>query len=98
VGHETRHSGSVGAQLDEILANLESLLAHARLAAPGLPPRFDGDTLIKVYLRHAEHLAVIEGALRRLLPAGRPLLVLQGDVCRADLLVELEAVHFSSGG
>jgi hypothetical protein len=35
----------------------------------------------------------VEAQLRERLPAGTPFLVLLGDVCRADLLLELDCLH-----
>jgi chorismate lyase/3-hydroxybenzoate synthase len=93
VGHASRHAGSVQRQMSEIFSNLDSLLARARAHAPALPVRFGGNTLIKAYLREREHLPVVEQQLRERLPPGTPFLVLLGDVCRADLLLELDCLH-----
>jgi hypothetical protein len=38
-------------------------------------------------------LQTVEDRLRALLPDGVSWLVLHGDVCRADLLVEFDCVH-----
>jgi chorismate lyase/3-hydroxybenzoate synthase len=93
VGHASRHPGDARAQLQEIFSNLDSLIARARETCPGLPTRFGGATRLKVYLRRAEDLAMLESSLRSRLPPALPLLVLQGDVCRADLLVEIDGSH-----
>jgi chorismate lyase/3-hydroxybenzoate synthase len=93
VGHASQHAGSVQRQMTEIFKNLDSVLARARAHAPELPGKFDKSTLIKAYLRDAAHLQVVEQALRERLPADTPFLVLLGDVCRADLLLELDCLH-----
>lgn len=93
VGHASQHTGSVTAQVDEILANLDSLLTRAHAHAPALPGRFGSNTLIKAYLRNRADLAVVESKLRAHLPADAPFLILHGDVCRADLLVEFDCLH-----
>jgi chorismate lyase/3-hydroxybenzoate synthase len=93
VGHASQHAGSVQRQMSEIFRNLDSLLSRARAHAPALPQRFGGNTLIKAYLREAADLPFVEQSLRERLPPGTPLLVLAGDVCRADLLVELDCLH-----
>jgi chorismate lyase/3-hydroxybenzoate synthase len=93
VGHASRHAGSVQRQINEIFSNLDSVLTRARAHAPALPVRFDGNTLVKAYLRDRDALASVEQQLRERLPAGTPFLVLLGDVCRADLLIELDCLH-----
>jgi chorismate lyase/3-hydroxybenzoate synthase len=82
----------------EILANLDSLLARAQAQAPSLPRHFGPHTLIKAYLRHRADLPALEGELRARLPADVPLLVLHGDVCRADLSVEFDCLQGQPGG
>jgi len=93
VGHASQHAGSVQRQMNEIFSNLDSLLTRARAHAPALPVRFGANTLIKAYLRNRENLAFVEQQLRERLPAGTPFLVLSGDVCRADLMLELDCLH-----
>jgi chorismate lyase/3-hydroxybenzoate synthase len=93
VGHASRHADSVAAQVDEIFANFDSLLRSAHARAPELPSAFGRGSLLKVYLRNGGDLAIVDDRLRALLPDGAPWLVLEGDVCRDDLLVEFECVH-----
>jgi chorismate lyase/3-hydroxybenzoate synthase len=93
VGHASQHAGSVAAQVDEILANLASLLNRAHAQAPGLPATFGSNSLIKVYVRNREDLSTVEDKLRAQLPRDASILVLHGDVCRADLLVEFDCLH-----
>jgi chorismate lyase/3-hydroxybenzoate synthase len=93
VGHASQHAGSVQRQMTEIFRNLDSVLARARAHAPELPGKFGRSTLIKAYLRDAADLEVVESALRERLPPETPFLVLLGDVCRADLLVEFDCLH-----
>ncbi|MDF3018957.1 MAG: pteridine-dependent deoxygenase [Steroidobacteraceae bacterium] len=97
VGHASRHLDDTREQAREILANLDSLLARAHSQAPALPVTLGRDTLIKAYLRNRADLPVVEAALRERLPPDTPLLLLQGDVCRAELLVELDCVAYSGG-
>ncbi len=93
VGHASRHADSLAAQIDESLANLQSLLAHATAVAPAIPPRWGERTLFKVYLR--DGAAALEAAahLDRSLPASAQYLVLEADICRSELLVEIDCVH-----
>jgi len=93
IGHATAHPGDALAQTDEAASNLDALLAHAAgvMNRPKLA-RFNADSLARVYVRHAEDWPAIERRLRRRWPALK-LCGLRGDVCRSDLLVEIEAWH-----
>ncbi|MFT3763549.1 MAG: pteridine-dependent deoxygenase [Pseudoxanthomonas sp.] len=93
VGHVSRHAGSLDSQLDETLANLDSLLAAARERRPGLPPRLDASARLKAYVHDPAHAARIETRLRERLGEAVPLLLLHGDVCRRELQVEIEGMH-----
>ncbi len=93
VGHASQHPGNVERQMAEIFSNLDSLLTRARAHAPELPLRFGGNTLIKAYLRSRENLPYVEQQLRDRLPPGTSFLALLGDVCRADLILELDCLH-----
>lgn len=97
VGHASRHHADAPAQAHEIIANLDSLLERAHSHAPGLPTRIGARTLIKAYVRHREDLPVVERILRERLPPEIPLLVLRGDVCRQELLVEFDCVAYAGG-
>lgn len=93
VGHASQHAGNVERQMAEIFSNLDSLLTRARAHAPALPLRFGGNTLIKAYLRDRETLSYVEQQLRERLPPATPFLALLGDVCRVDLILELDCLH-----
>lgn len=93
VGHASLHQGAPLAQLDELLANLDSLLARARLQRPSLPARFGAGTRLKAYVRDAADLPVVASALEARLGADVPRLILQGEVCRRELVVEVDGVH-----
>jgi chorismate lyase/3-hydroxybenzoate synthase len=90
VGHETIHQGDVGAQTRETMANINALLDEAnRVVGHG---RYSLDGLkFKVYVRRPSDLGAIEGVLSRSLRPSTPIVYLQADVCREDLLVEIEA-------
>lgn len=93
VGHATAHAGDTLAQLRQTAANLEALLAHAvHTQLPGRrAAEFAAESYI-VYLRHDEDLPQVLPELRRLFN-DTPLQVLAGDVCRPELLIEIEAVY-----
>jgi chorismate lyase/3-hydroxybenzoate synthase len=89
VGHASAHEGDTAAQLDEILVNLETLLASA-----GMPAGFDTHAPLKAYVRHAADAPRVRERPQQRLP-GVPVLLLHGDVCRSELLVELDGWRYA---
>ncbi len=93
VGHSSRHSGSLTSQIDETLANLESLLERATSAHPAIPARWGEQSLLKVYLRDGASAARVEAHLAERLPSSVRYMILEADICRSELLVEIDCVH-----
>src|SRR6516225_6437893 len=90
VGHRSLHLGDTAAQTRETLANIEALLAEANRAVRGA--RFELDTLAcKVYVRRPADLPLVQAELEAALGGGARVVYLQADICRQDLLVEIEA-------
>jgi chorismate lyase / 3-hydroxybenzoate synthase len=89
VGHASTHEGDVEAQLNETLTNLEALLASA-----DMPAGFDTHSPLKAYVRHATDATRVWEILQRRLP-GVPVLLMHGDICRRELLVEIDGWRFS---
>lgn len=92
VGHATAHAGSLEAQLGETCNNLERLLASARERVPSLPACYGPASALKVYLRDPGAATVVADTLRARFP-GAALLLLQAEVCRRELLVEIDGFH-----
>jgi chorismate lyase/3-hydroxybenzoate synthase len=89
VGHASRHAGDLDAQLDETLANLDSLLQQAGSSAAAL----GAQSLLKAYVRNEADAAHVAEVLHARLPGIGGLLLLGGDICRGELLVEVDGVH-----
>lgn len=81
VGHESRAAGDIEAQMREAFANLDLVVASADL---GEDRRV---VATKIYMRGAGPLPALPGPWAR-----APVLVLTGDICRSELLIEIEAV------
>jgi chorismate lyase/3-hydroxybenzoate synthase len=90
VGHRSLHVGDTAAQTRETLTNIEALLAEANRAARGAHFRL-GALALKVYVRRPADLPVIEAELAAALGESARVIYLQADICRQDLLVEIEA-------
>lgn len=95
VGHETVHHDDVIAQLRETLANVDAVLDETERQGHG--HSMLSDLTYKVYVRDpndAHALAAIDEMLRSRCGVSLRALYLRAEVCRADLLIEVEA----SGG
>lgn len=89
VGYETTHGGDAAAQTRETLANIEAVLDEANRVVGS--ERYSLDALkFKVYVRRPADLDAVRSVLAPVRPAA-PIVYLQADICREDLLVEIEA-------
>lgn len=84
VGHESRHVGDLRGQLLETWRNLEEISAEAGTARP---------LNFRVYLRHRQDYQRASQVVAGLLPADVPVVFLQADLCRCELLVEMEGTY-----
>jgi chorismate lyase/3-hydroxybenzoate synthase len=85
VGHQTQHPHAVLPQALAMIENVQALLANAGAG------RWQPQTL-RLYLRDAANAAPVTAAVHAAFGDHAPLLVVEGDVCRRDLLVEIEGV------
>jgi chorismate lyase / 3-hydroxybenzoate synthase len=93
VGHASRHPGDVRAQLQETLTNLSNLLQRAAGTTPGITPRLGAESLLKIYLRDPSLVADVESLVRERLPPETQFIILHADICRAELLLEVDCLH-----
>jgi chorismate lyase/3-hydroxybenzoate synthase len=104
VGHATLHVGDVRRQTEESLANIAVVRDAANHAAATRAAHpFAADELTyTVYVRRAEDLGAVREVFERIIGshsvAVRDAIYLQADICRADLLVEIEAHGFAPSG
>lgn len=90
VGYETLHQGDTEKQVAETLLNVRTLLQQA--------PRYDpgrGRMLLKVYLRHIEDLPRVRGKVQAEFGMACRAVYLHSNICRSDLLVEIEGAYFN---
>lgn len=84
VGHETAHAGDLEAQTEETIRNLGRILCESGAAPAEV-------RTLKLYVRRAEDATVIVPRLRDAFGSAA-VLVLETEICRRDLLLEVEAV------
>ncbi len=93
VGHASQHADSLKAQLDETLTNLDSVIGAAHALRAEVPAHLDGSSRLKVYVRDAVDADEVAAQLSARLGDSVPWLMLQADVCRRELRVEIEGMH-----
>lgn len=90
VGHQSLHPNDPLAQLDETHRNIQALLENANSLQPSAGP-FRVSAL-KIFVRHTEDWPLLLPRIRERFGAQVPLLALTGDICRRDLLLEIEGL------
>jgi chorismate lyase/3-hydroxybenzoate synthase len=91
VGCETIHLGDVAAQTRETVTNIVAVLGEANRVVGSDRYSLEGLKL-KVYVRKPADLPVIRAELAATLRTENDIVYVQADVCREELLVEIEAV------
>jgi len=94
IGHTSCHENDIQAQTHETIRNLSTLLTqinslekkeHADLQNPWQL----SELYCRIYVRHPEHLKTIQNILRH--SDIKQAVYFQADICRAELLLEIEA-------
>jgi chorismate lyase/3-hydroxybenzoate synthase len=92
VGHQTHHENQVANQLIESLRNVHSLLDEGQRLMGDAQARLDASGALKVYIRNPADYAVIRKTLDAEATAEIPRIYLQGDICRENLLTEIDGM------
>ena len=94
VGHASQHLDDPAMQLTEVANNIRALVQNA------LDHHYAGKSLadcqalgLKLYLRDRRHFAALRERLPQLLGADTTVMCMEGDICRRDLLLEVEGVY-----
>ena len=98
LGHETVHVGDAAAQTRESLRNIEAVLGVANDRAGARSALAMSDLWYKIYVRHVNDQALVDRELRSVLGQTARALYLNADLCRRELLVEIEASGWSNSG
>ena len=94
---ETQHPGDAAAQSRETLANIEALISEANLCRHGLPgfgSALHQLAVARVYIKRAEDYPAVRAVCENQL-GQVPVTYTLADVCRPQLLVEIEGIAFS---
>ena len=94
VGHESLHLDDPAAQIAETLDNIAALIGEAeRNGFTGQSGRW----AFKIYLRDPAYRDMVQSAIDTVFGEDCERLYLRADMCRSELLVEIEAVCLQSG-
>ena len=100
VGHETLHCDDVTAQTRETIANLAALLKQANAEqtnAKSQPSLFTLEDLsYRIYIRHANDFSKVRAVFDDVIGNSIHATYVQADICRQDLLIEIEAFAIRS--
>lgn len=97
VGHETKHIEDTPKQTEETLRNIESLIQNLPTEHHCALKSIHDLSLLKVYVRHKHDFGVVKQHIDEMTNGSVPTLYLNGDICRSDLLIEIEGLYFSAG-
>ena len=88
-GHQSIHATDLSAQVHETAARIRTLVESVRTEnhPPVKPPEH-----LKVYLRHRDSADGLIPVLRSAFPGGTSFHLVEADICRDDLLIEIEGV------
>lgn len=94
VGHETKFPFAVPEQIEETIRNLESMFATlSALPVASQDVALDPECVLRVYLRNAQDRPLVAKALSQRIGSGRNIAYLAADICRRELMVEVDAVR-----
>ena len=94
---ETRYLDDLQGQTRQTLENIEALIAEenfCRHGMPGLGATLRHLALMRVYVKRQEDYAAVQAVCQERL-GEVPTIYVVGDVCRPELLVEIEGIAFS---
>jgi chorismate lyase/3-hydroxybenzoate synthase len=95
VGHMSRHAGLPNEQTRETIQNVRAVLTHAKHVAGIDFTNAQHRAVFKVYVRDSDSLPEIRRVLKKSPLSGNQILFLQADLCRKELLVEIEGLIIS---
>ncbi len=97
VGHESVFPGDPKRQVEETMRNIEAVLDAAGVPGRGGPlgPRL---LSLRVYVRFPDQLEAIRAAILESTGSVVPTSWLQAEICREELLVEIEATAMACAG
>ncbi len=91
VGHKSLHANDLEAQTRETISNIRALFAAIPPAQR--VPNEKTARVLKIYVRNVSDMDAVRALVSSELGDSVTLLTLQGDICRRELLLEIEGVY-----
>jgi enamine deaminase RidA (YjgF/YER057c/UK114 family) len=91
LGEDSVHPDDLEMQLAESMENLRTLLIHAH-GTRHSAPTFDAFIDLRVYHAREQDAVIVENTIRRSIKSATLLQVVRAELCRSDLLVEIEGI------
>lgn len=94
IGHQSLHLEDVSQQTQTTLDNIAHLISDANLAQFEISAKLNLEQMeaVRVYVRHIEHLPLIQEVVQQRLGSLDKVMFLHSDICRRELLVEIEGI------
>lgn len=90
-GHETKYAGNTEKQFQETVLNINTLITDYQKQITSI----NDLSLLKVYIRNSDDYPLVSN-LVSLAAADVPVMYLKADICRSDLLLEIEGLYLSA--
>ncbi len=93
-GHESRHHHCVSEQVEESLRNVRALIHTTQERSGQALDLASPTTTLRAYLRNEDHYPVVREIVERHLGSNANVLYLRSDICRRELLFEIDGQIF----
>ncbi len=91
-GHDTQYAGDINRQTEICLSNIEQLIAAAVNEQNMTAISLQDFSQFKIYIKNPNDIDTVSIHIQQILGPSAPVYYLQGDMCRSDLSVEIEAL------
>ena len=91
-GHDTQYAGDINRQTEICLSNIEQLISTAVNEQNMTAITLREFSQFKIYIKNPNDIETVRTHIQQMLGPSAPVYYLQGDMCRSDLSVEIEAL------
>ncbi|MEA4935576.1 MAG: hypothetical protein VB102_02925 [Paludibacter sp.] len=90
-GEQSMNNQNVTLQTRNTLENIKYLISDINLSENGIRGKISTPSLLRVYVKHKKDFTTVEAEILKLWPE-TPAIYLEADICREELLVEIEGI------